>query len=64
MAKLRVYELARELNLENKALLEKMETMGIEVKSHMSSLDESVAQQIKQEIFGTKPRKKLLKTNG
>ena len=60
MAKLRVYELARELNLENKALLEKMETMGIEVKSHMSSLDESVAQQIKQEIFGTKPPEEIV----
>ncbi len=54
MAKLRVYELARELNLENKALLEKMEKMGIEVKSHMSSLDEAAIKQIKQELFGKK----------
>jgi len=54
MAKLRVYELARELNLENKALLGKMEEMGIEVKSHMSSLDEAAIKQIKEAIFGTK----------
>lgn len=54
MAKLRVYELARELNLENKALLKKMEKMGIEVKSHMSSLDEAAIKQIKQELFGKK----------
>ncbi len=54
MAKVRVYELARELNLENKALLEKIEMMGIEVKSHMSSLDEPVIKQIKKELFGTK----------
>ena len=54
MAKLRVYELARELNLENKVLLEKMEKMGIDVKSHMSSLDEAAIKQIKQELFGKK----------
>ncbi len=60
MAKLRVYELARELNLENKALLEKMETMGIEVKSHMSSLDESVVATVKQELFGTKPPEEIV----
>jgi len=54
MAKLRVYELARELNMENKALLGKMEEMGITVKSHMSSLDEAAIKQIKEMLFGTK----------
>jgi translation initiation factor IF-2 len=60
MAKLRVYELARELNLENKALLEKMEEMGIEVKSHMSSLEETAIKQIKQSLFGTKAPKETV----
>ncbi|MDA3894616.1 MAG: translation initiation factor IF-2 [Desulfobacteraceae bacterium] len=60
MAKLRVYELARELNLENKALLEKMEEMGIEVKSHMSSLDEAAIKQIKQTLFGKKTPDKVV----
>jgi len=60
MAKLRVYELARELNLENKALLGKMEEMGIEVKSHMSSLDEAAIKQIKQALFGTKAPEEIV----
>lgn len=60
MAKLRVYELARELNLENKALLEKMEAIGIEVKSHMSSLEEAAIKQIKQALLGTKAPKEAV----
>jgi len=40
MAKVRVYELAQKHGLENKDLISKLEEMGIEVKNHMSSLDE------------------------
>jgi translation initiation factor IF-2 len=39
MAKLRVHELARDLNMTNKVLLAKLNDMDISVKSHMSSLD-------------------------
>ena len=54
MAKIRVYELARNLNLENKALLEKIDEMGIDVTSHMSSLEEEMVAKIKANILGTK----------
>ncbi|MBC2714204.1 MAG: translation initiation factor IF-2 [Desulfobacteraceae bacterium] len=60
MAKVRIYELARELNLENKELLGKMEEMGIEAKSHMSSLDEAAIDQIKQALFGTKAPEEIV----
>ena len=40
MAKVRVYELAQKHGLENKDLIARLEEMGIEVKNHMSSLDE------------------------
>ncbi|MGL6202382.1 MAG: translation initiation factor IF-2 [Lachnospiraceae bacterium] len=44
MTKLRVHELAKELNKSNKELLEYLKVKNIEVKSHMSSLsDEDVA---------------------
>ncbi|PLY04864.1 MAG: translation initiation factor IF-2 [Desulfuromonas sp.] len=44
MAKVRVYELAQKHGLENKDLIARLETMGIEVKNHMSALgDEQVA---------------------
>ncbi len=52
MAKLRVFELARELNMESKALLEKVQDMDIEVKNHMSTLEEDDIERIKNTIFG------------
>ncbi len=52
MAKIRVYELARELNMKNKALLEKLSEMHIAVRSHMSSLDDDVVDRIKAKLLG------------
>jgi len=54
MSKIRVYELARELNMTNKVLMGKLEGMGIVVGSHMSSLDDEAVQQVKAAIFGKK----------
>ena len=54
MANIRVYELARDLNLTNKILLEKLGEMDIAVKSHMSSLDEDTIARIKSQLFGKK----------
>ncbi|MBU0993851.1 MAG: translation initiation factor IF-2 [Proteobacteria bacterium] len=51
MAKIRVYELAKDLNMTNKALLEKIKDLDIEAKSHMSSLEDDDAQQIKDSLF-------------
>ncbi len=39
--KIRIYELAQQLGLDNKVLLEKLQAAGIEAKSHMSVLDET-----------------------
>lgn len=41
MAKVRVYELAKELNLESKVLVDKLIAGGMPVKNYMSTLDES-----------------------
>ena len=54
MAAIRVYELARDLNMTNKVLLDKIRDMDISVKSHMSSLDEEAVARIKANLFGTK----------
>jgi translation initiation factor IF-2 len=61
MAKIRVYELARELNMTNKVLIEKMSEMGITVKSHMSSLEDETIAQVKEALFG-KPAEKVEET--
>ncbi|MGD8267028.1 MAG: translation initiation factor IF-2 [Desulfobacterales bacterium] len=52
MAKIRVYELARDLNMTNKVLIDRMSQIGIAVKSHMSSLDEDTVAQVKGALFG------------
>ena len=50
MSKKRVHELAKELAIENKELLEILKNKDIEVKSHMSSVDESVADEIRKTL--------------
>ena len=54
MSKIRVYELARELNLTNKVLMDKLQVLGITIGSHMSSLDDEAVQRAKAGIFGKK----------
>lgn len=52
MAKIRIYELARDLNMTNKTLLEKIHDLEIPVKSHMSALDGKAVARIKKVILG------------
>ncbi len=61
MAKVRVYELAKDLNMTNRALLNKMKELKIEVKSHMSSLEDSDVRAIKKGLFGKAKRSKDVK---
>ena len=51
MAKKRVYELAKELGLENKELISRLEKIGIAVKSHSSTLEESDLERIQTELL-------------
>ena len=57
MAKVRVYELAKDLNMTNKQLLSKMDELNIEVKSHMSSLEDETVKFIRNSLFGKKKEK-------
>jgi translation initiation factor IF-2 len=54
MAKIRVYELARDLNMTNKTLIDKIRDMDVTIKSHMSSLDQSTVAHIKANLYGPK----------
>ncbi len=47
MTKLRIYELAKELNLSSKDLLEKALELGIEASSHMNTLEADEAELLK-----------------
>lgn len=48
MTTIRVYELARELNVDSKALLDVLEEMKRPAKNHMSSLDADVAEAVRR----------------
>ena len=60
MTRLRVYELARDLNMTNKVLLEKLDDLDISVKSHMSTLDDDIIAQIKSSFFSTPQKKETI----
>lgn len=47
MGKLKVYELAKEMNLSNSEMIEKLNSMGINVKSHLSTLEDSDVEKVK-----------------
>jgi len=55
MTKIRVYELARDLNMSNKGLMDRLNDMDIAVTSHMSSLDAQTVIRIKSALFGPMP---------
>jgi len=51
MPKKRVYELAKELGLESKILIARLEEIGIPVKTASASLEEDVVERIKKELL-------------
>src|SRR5208337_429210 len=55
MTRLRVHELARELNMENKDLIDRMDKLGIQVKNHMSTLTDSAVLKIRQQFAEVRP---------
>ncbi len=56
MGKIKVHEIAKDLDLTSKQIIEKAQSMGIDVSSHMSSVDEEQARKIK-ESFASKKSK-------
>ncbi|CAA9571089.1 MAG: Translation initiation factor 2 [uncultured Truepera sp.] len=52
--KVRIYQLAKELGIDNRELLEHLDNLGVEYKSHSSSLDEDVAETVRQLVADEK----------
>src|SRR6476659_826124 len=50
MIKTRVYEVARELGLDNREVVAKLATLGIPVRNHMSSIEPGDADRIRRAI--------------
>ena len=57
MTKVRVHELAKELGMENKELVDLLQKKNVDVKNHMSTLEEDVASQIRKERAGQAEKK-------
>ena len=60
MSKVRLYEIAKELGKESKEIVARAKELGIEVKSHASSVESEIAQLafLKQQLL----KKKRLKS--
>ena len=54
MAKKRVYEIAKQLNISNRELIDMLKEIGIDVNNHMSSVDEKFIGQISDMVNGVK----------
>lgn len=52
LSKVRVYELAKELGTSSKKLIKVMEELNVEVKNHMSTLEEETAQRVISVLTG------------
>ncbi len=50
MAKIKIYELAKNMNIHSKDIVDFLKDKGIEVKSHMSSIEESQVAMIKKQF--------------
>ncbi len=60
MSKTRVYELARELNMDSKELVQKLQKAGINVKSYMSTLDEFELSRARKLMTGSPSESKVM----
>jgi translation initiation factor IF-2 len=53
MSKIRVYDLAKEAGMASKELADKLIDLGYNIKSHSSSVEDDVADEIRRNVLGT-----------
>ena len=59
LGKIKIYELAKNLNLTSKELLEKAKAIGIEVKSHLSSIEDFEAKRLEESCTHKEEKKQV-----
>ena len=57
LGKIKLYDIAKELNLTSKDVLEIAKKLNIDAKSHLSAVDEADAKKIKESLKASKPKK-------
>jgi translation initiation factor IF-2 len=55
--KVRVFELAKELSVDSKRVLEVLQTLNVDVKNHMSTIDPKTADKVTDAVKRSKPAK-------
>ena len=63
MGKIKIHELAKELKVENKEVIELANKLGLKVTSHLNAIDEKDANRIRENIKGDE-KKNEVKTTG
>lgn len=58
MAKKRIYEIAKEVGVDNKVVVQKAKDLGLDVKNHMSSVDDSQVAKLKYSFQNSAPAAK------
>ena len=53
MSRIRVYDLAKEAGMPSKELAEKLLALGYDIKSHSSSVEDDIADEIRRKVIGT-----------
>lgn len=66
MGKFKVYELAKELGITNSELIERLKKLGLEVKSHLSVIDDNVSNRLRanNSMSNSKDEKKASQDKG
>ena len=57
MGKIKIYEIAKKFNLTSKEVLDIAQELNIDVKSHLSGIDEDEAKKIEEKLNGKKSKK-------
>lgn len=58
LGKIKIHEIAKKLGVNSKDVLEKAQELGLDVKTHMSSVDESEAKKIEAKFSNSNAKKK------
>ncbi len=59
MPKLRVYQLARELNRDNSEIIRELQHMGVPVTSHSNTVEDRLAEQLRKKLGDVEPEPKV-----
>ena len=59
MGKIKIHEIAKKLGINSKDVLEKAQELGLDVKTHMSSVDESEAKKIEAKFSNSNAKKEV-----